>query len=212
MKKKRKITIRLGPLGLSLVAAGITAIGFAAVSLADSGGSTTHATAAARRPSSCRRRPAARRVRRCSAPTSRRRTTRRWMSSVSAWRTTAHRRPADPCRPEQRAAEPSQHSRPGEAAEGVRGLQGQAARGHADRRAAADRHVQVRTAAGRPAEEPKPGPEQRIGHQLERLQLLTKDSSRQVSSNTNGVIPRRPIHPPASGPPRWGPFAAWRQP
>ena len=41
MKKKRKITIRLGPLGLSLVAAGITAVGFAAVSLADSGGSTT---------------------------------------------------------------------------------------------------------------------------------------------------------------------------
>ena len=41
MKKKRKITIRLGPLGLSLVAAGITAIGFAAVSLADSGGSTS---------------------------------------------------------------------------------------------------------------------------------------------------------------------------
>jgi hypothetical protein len=41
MKKKRNITIRLGPLGLSLVAAGITAIGFAAVSLADSGGSTS---------------------------------------------------------------------------------------------------------------------------------------------------------------------------
>ena len=41
MKKKRKITIRLGPLGLSLLAAGITAVGFAAVSLADSGGSTT---------------------------------------------------------------------------------------------------------------------------------------------------------------------------
>ena len=41
MKKKRKITIRLGPLGLSLVAAGITAVGLAAVSLADSGGSTT---------------------------------------------------------------------------------------------------------------------------------------------------------------------------
>ena len=33
MKKKRNITIRLGPLGLSLVAAGITAVGFAAVSL-----------------------------------------------------------------------------------------------------------------------------------------------------------------------------------
>jgi hypothetical protein len=41
MKKKRNITIRLGPLGLSLVAAGITAIGFAAVSLADSGNSGT---------------------------------------------------------------------------------------------------------------------------------------------------------------------------
>lgn len=41
MKKKRNITIRLGPLGLSLVAAGITAIGVAAVSLADSGGTTT---------------------------------------------------------------------------------------------------------------------------------------------------------------------------
>ena len=41
MKKKRNITIRLGPLGLSLVAAGITAIGFAAVSLADSGNTTT---------------------------------------------------------------------------------------------------------------------------------------------------------------------------
>ena len=32
------MTIRLGPLGLSLLAAGITAVGFAAVSLADSGG------------------------------------------------------------------------------------------------------------------------------------------------------------------------------
>ena len=38
MKKKRGITIRLGPLGLSLLAAGITAVGLAAVSFADSGG------------------------------------------------------------------------------------------------------------------------------------------------------------------------------
>jgi hypothetical protein len=38
MKKKRGITIRFGPLGLSLLAAGITAVGVAAVSLADSGG------------------------------------------------------------------------------------------------------------------------------------------------------------------------------
>jgi len=37
MNKKRGITIRLGPLGLSLLAAGITAIGVAAVSFADSG-------------------------------------------------------------------------------------------------------------------------------------------------------------------------------
>jgi hypothetical protein len=36
-KKRRGLTIRLGPLGLSLLAAGITAIGVAAVSLADSG-------------------------------------------------------------------------------------------------------------------------------------------------------------------------------
>ena len=36
-KRKRGLTIRLGPLGLSLLAAGITAIGVAAVSLADSG-------------------------------------------------------------------------------------------------------------------------------------------------------------------------------
>lgn len=36
-KKRRRITIRLGPLGLSLVAAAITAIGFAAVSMADNG-------------------------------------------------------------------------------------------------------------------------------------------------------------------------------
>ncbi len=36
-KKRRGITIRLGPLGLSLLAAGITAVGLAAVSLADSG-------------------------------------------------------------------------------------------------------------------------------------------------------------------------------
>jgi len=35
--KKKGITIRLGPLGLSLLAAGITAVGLAAVSLADSG-------------------------------------------------------------------------------------------------------------------------------------------------------------------------------
>ena len=38
MKRKRGITIRFGPLGLSLLAAGITAVGVAAVSLADSGG------------------------------------------------------------------------------------------------------------------------------------------------------------------------------
>src|SRR5437867_1956990 len=37
--KKRGITIRFGPLGLSLLAAGITAVGFAAVSLADNGSS-----------------------------------------------------------------------------------------------------------------------------------------------------------------------------
>ena len=37
MKKKRGITIRFGPLGLSLLAAGITAVGVAAVSFADSG-------------------------------------------------------------------------------------------------------------------------------------------------------------------------------
>jgi hypothetical protein len=37
MKKRRAITIRLGPLGVSLLAAGITAVAFAAVSLADSG-------------------------------------------------------------------------------------------------------------------------------------------------------------------------------
>ena len=38
MKKKRRITIRFGPLCLSLLAAGITAVGLAAISLADSGG------------------------------------------------------------------------------------------------------------------------------------------------------------------------------
>jgi hypothetical protein len=38
MKKRRGITIRFGPLGLSLLAAAITAVGVAAVSLADSGG------------------------------------------------------------------------------------------------------------------------------------------------------------------------------
>jgi hypothetical protein len=37
MKRKRSITIRSGPLGLSLLAAGLTAVGFAAVSLADNG-------------------------------------------------------------------------------------------------------------------------------------------------------------------------------
>ena len=40
-KRKRRITIRIGPLGLSLLAAGITAVGFAAVSLADSGSGNT---------------------------------------------------------------------------------------------------------------------------------------------------------------------------
>lgn len=39
MKKRPGITLRLGPLGLSLLAAAITAIGVAAVSMADSGGS-----------------------------------------------------------------------------------------------------------------------------------------------------------------------------
>jgi hypothetical protein len=37
MKGKRGITIRFGPLGLSLLAAGVTAVGVAAVSLADNG-------------------------------------------------------------------------------------------------------------------------------------------------------------------------------
>jgi hypothetical protein len=39
-KRRRGITIRLGPLGLSLLAAAITAVGLAAVSLADSGSSS----------------------------------------------------------------------------------------------------------------------------------------------------------------------------
>ena len=41
MKKKRGITIRFGPLGLSLLAAGITAVGVAAVSLAADGGTNS---------------------------------------------------------------------------------------------------------------------------------------------------------------------------
>ena len=41
MKKKRAITVRLGPLGLSLLAAGVTAVAFAAISLADSGTTTS---------------------------------------------------------------------------------------------------------------------------------------------------------------------------
>jgi hypothetical protein len=50
MKKKRGITIRFGPLGLSLLAAGITAVGVAAVSVADSakdsGGDASNGTGA----------------------------------------------------------------------------------------------------------------------------------------------------------------------
>jgi hypothetical protein len=42
MKKKRGITIRFGPLGLSLLAAGITAVGVAAVSFADSGNGSSN--------------------------------------------------------------------------------------------------------------------------------------------------------------------------
>jgi hypothetical protein len=45
MKKKRGITIRFGPLGISLLAAGITAVGVAAVSLADSGKGSGNANA-----------------------------------------------------------------------------------------------------------------------------------------------------------------------
>ena len=48
MKRKRSITIRFGPLGLSLLAAGITAVGFAAVSLADNGGGGTGTSSGAR--------------------------------------------------------------------------------------------------------------------------------------------------------------------
>jgi hypothetical protein len=44
MKKRRGITIRLGPLGLSLLAAGITAVGLAAVSLADTGSGSGNGT------------------------------------------------------------------------------------------------------------------------------------------------------------------------
>jgi hypothetical protein len=40
-KRKRGLTIRLGPLGLSLLAAAITAVGLAAVSLADNGSNTS---------------------------------------------------------------------------------------------------------------------------------------------------------------------------
>jgi hypothetical protein len=43
MNKKRNITSRLGPLGLSLVAAGVTAIAFAAVSLAANGSGDANA-------------------------------------------------------------------------------------------------------------------------------------------------------------------------
>jgi hypothetical protein len=43
-KRKRGLTIRLGPLGLSLVAAGITAFGVAAVSLADNSGGKDNAS------------------------------------------------------------------------------------------------------------------------------------------------------------------------
>lgn len=43
-KKRRGITIRIGPLWLSLLAAGITAVAFAAVSLADSGSGSGNAS------------------------------------------------------------------------------------------------------------------------------------------------------------------------
>ena len=58
MKRKRGITIRFGPLGLSLVAAGITAVGFAAVSLPTA--AAVAAAAMAPRRSRCRPRLAAR--------------------------------------------------------------------------------------------------------------------------------------------------------
>ena len=62
MKRKRGITIRFGPLGLSLLAAGITAVGVAAVSLADSGngGSEQRHRQWSADASRCRPRPAAR--------------------------------------------------------------------------------------------------------------------------------------------------------
>ena len=48
MRKRKGITIRLGPLGLSLLAAAITAVGVAAVSMADSGsGNASNASGSA---------------------------------------------------------------------------------------------------------------------------------------------------------------------
>ncbi len=55
-----RITIRLGPLGLSLLAAAITAVGLAAVSLADSGsGNASNGRGNGRRSRCTRHRPAA---------------------------------------------------------------------------------------------------------------------------------------------------------
>ena len=204
MKKKRKITIRLGPLGLSLVAAGITAVGFAAVSLADSGGSTTQqrkrlATFSAPAPSGGAGVTTFRGPNLSAADQKKMEEFRQCMQDNGA-----------PAPPDPSNIDPSKGPpKPPSAADqekiqkayeackdklpaGMQNAGPPRSRHSADRlRAPHPSRGSSRTrtratnrAPARAARAPEP-----------------KDSSRQVSSNTNGVIPRRPMHPPASGPP-----------
>ncbi len=204
-KRRRGITIRLGPLGLSLLAAAITAVGLAAVSLADSGSgsgsSKSNQTFEMHAPP-----PGAAGAvvfggaNLSDADRQKMEDFRKCMEDNGAPGPPTHIDPSDgPPKPPS-AADREKLQKAYEACKDKlpEDLQKAGPPGIG--------YVQVRTAtgtagtgAGSEAE-----PEQRLGHQLERLQLVTKTRptpKRRISGG--GICGRRicgPIHPPASGP------------
>jgi hypothetical protein len=170
MKRKRSITIRFGPLGLSLLAAGITAVGFAAVSLADngSGGDTGTGTGARSR---CRSRHAA-----LPGVPSRTRISAADGQKLEDPDVQDNGAPALPTRARSIRARDRRRRRAPltrRSPEGIRALQDQAAREAPGRRHARDRHLPLRAASGCRTE-PGAEPEQSVRPAVERLDLLTR--------------------------------------
>ena len=182
MKRKRGITIRFGALGLSLLAAGITAVGVAAVSLADSGNGSGSASNGSGTQTFQMPAP----PRRCARGGVRGSESLGGGPAEAGGLPQVHggQRRSGPARPEQvrserRPAEAAQRGGPGEAAEGLRGLQEQASRSAPERGTAPDRPVRAASRRSAPAG-PEPGagpeqePEQSVGHAVGRLGGLNK--------------------------------------